>query len=402
MRDWGSLNYFTSDENGKNKIESFDCRSHPVWAMVERGRLFIMTFRAIPRTVVLALILTLVLIAWIATGGVLRFDEDTPPPAVQPEAAPIRVQAQWLDAVEYAPKLSVQGQIEPWQHLELGARVSGTVERLPAAIGESVQEGQVIAELSIEDRAVQISRFEAEVRQREGELAAAQRLRSSQMQSETGILRLTTELARARADLAAARLEFAHTRPEAPFDAVVDRHLVEIGDYVQPGTPLVRLVAVDRLKVTGQVPQQSIAPIEIGQEVDVDLLDGRRLVGSVHFIASAADPDSRSFRIEVAVPNPERLRIAGGSATLGVHLAPLMAHRVSPALLSLDQEGRLGVWRLDEEDRIRFGPVRLLSADNDVAWLAGLPDRVRLVTRGAGFADPGQQVVPVDSPTPDP
>ncbi len=360
-----------------------------------------MRFSVIPRTVMLALLLTAGLIAWMATGGILRFDEEAPPAQIPPEYAPISVQTQWLDAVEHAPRLTLQGQIEPWQQLELGARVAGTVERLPVATGETVVTGQVIAELSVENRAAQIARFEAEIRQREGELAAAQRLRSSQMQSATEILRLTTELARARADLDAARLALSHTRPQAPFDAVVDRHLVEVGDYVQPGLALVRLVAIDRLKVTGQVPQQSIVHVEVGQTVDVDLLDGRRLPGVVHFISSAADRGSRTFRVEVAVQNPERLRIAGGSATLGVHLAPVMAHRVSPALLALDRDGRLGVWMLDDEERLRFGPVRLLSADNDAVWIGGLPDRVRLVTRGAGFAEPGQRVVAVDQPAPD-
>lgn len=360
-----------------------------------------MSGRRVPTTIWTALALTVALIAWLATGGLLRFEEDAPEAEPQAAAAPVTVQTQWLDAVEHAPRLTLQGQIEPWQQLELGARVAGTVERLPAPTGEPVTRGTVVAELSVENREAQISRFQAEIRQREGELSAGQRLRSSQMQSETEILRLSTELARARADLDAARLALAHTRPEAPFDAVVDRHMVEIGDYVQPGMPLVRLVAIDRLKVTGQVPQQSVGHVGLGQSVDVDLLDGRRLSGSVSFISSAADPGSRSFRVEVAVPNPERLRIAGGSATLGVHLEPVMAHRISPALLALDPDGRLGVWTLDEDDRLRFGSVRLLSADSEGAWVGGLPERVRVVTRGAGFAEPGQRVVAVDRLEPD-
>ncbi len=353
--------------------------------------------RFIPGPVTLAVVLALGLIGWLVSGAVNTFSETEPEVPVPPAAPPMQVEARWIDAERHSPRLTLQGQVEPMQQVEHAAQIAATVEALPVAAGATVRKGDPLLRLSMDARPAQVQRFEAEVRQRESELAAVERLRGSGMQTETERLRLQGELARARAELEAARLAVAHTRPVAPFDAVLDRRMVEVGDYVQPGTPLVRLVAIDRLKVTAQVPQQEVVHLAPGQHVDVDLLDGRRLPGALTFIASAAEPGTRSFRIEAELDNPERLRIAGASATLRVHLPAVMAHRVSPALLMLDRDGRLGLPVVDEDERMAVAPVRLLSVDNEGAWITGVGDRVRLIARGAGFVQPGERIVPVDA-----
>lgn len=349
-----------------------------------------------PGPVTLAVVLALGLIAWMVSGSVHVFREDEPPIPALPPTTSMQVETRWMDAEQYAPRLTLQGQIEPMQQLEYASQIAATVEALPLAAGAPVSKGQVFAHLSLDARQAEATRFEAEVRLRESELAAVERLRGSGMQTETERLRVLGELARVRAELEAAHLAIAHTRPAAPFDAVLDRRLVEVGDYVQPGTPLARLVAIDRLKVTAQVPQQEVIHLGIGQRADIDLLDGGRLTGTLTFIASAAEPGTRSFRVELEIDNPDRLRIAGASATVRIHLPSVMAHRVSPALLALDGDGRLGVRLVDEDDRMRIAPVRLLSVDNDGAWIAGVGERLRIITRGGGFVAPGDQVVPVD------
>ncbi|MFN3985990.1 MAG: efflux RND transporter periplasmic adaptor subunit [Rhodocyclaceae bacterium] len=349
-----------------------------------------------PGPVTLAALLTLALVAWMASGAIDAFREDEPEQPVPVAVGALRVETRWVEAEAYSPRLVLQGQIEPWQQVEVAAQVAATVEALPLELGTELNRGDVFAQLSVDTRREQVARYEAEVDQRERELAANERLRGTNMQTETAALRLRSELAASRAELAAARQALAHTRPAAPFAAMLDRHLVEVGDFVQPGTPLARLVAIDRLKVTAQVPQQEVAHLQPGQAVDVDLLDGRRLGGTLVFVASAAEAGTRSFRIEVEVANPERLRIAGASATLRVHLPTLLAHRLSPALLVLDRDGRLGVRVLDDDDRVADLPARLLSVDNDGARLADLPPRLRLITRGGGFVAVGERAAAIE------
>jgi multidrug efflux system membrane fusion protein len=240
-------------------------------------------------------------------------------------------------------------------------------------------------------------RWQSRVRKLEADLAAARRLRASNLAAESEVLALESELAAANAELTSARQAINHLTPEAPFDGTINRKSVDTGDLVQVGSPLFQLVRVDRLKATAQIPQQSVGDVATGQAVRVDLLDGSRLSGIVTFVASAASPETRSFAVEIAVENPDRKRVAGGSASLRVALPEVKAMFISPAYLSLGDDGRPGVKYVNGENRVEFGEVKLLSVSTDGAWVTGLPDEIRLITRGGGFVSTGEQVVPVDA-----
>ncbi len=340
----------------------------------------------------LALLVVLALVIWMWSGEVRVAEDEAPEPVAQAEQALPRVEVQLLDNQPYQPSLSVQGQLQPWRTVTVVAQIDGTVESLPLPQGSRVSEGTPLLELSPDDRPAQALKAEAKVRQIQAELAAVDRLRSDNLVSQAEKLRLESELAAAQAELSRARVVSRQLAPAAPFDGVINRRLVELGEYVQPGQPLLELVQVDRLKVSGYAPQQTVARLAEGQPVEVALLDGRRLEGKLSFVASAADPDSRSFRVEAEVANPERLRIAGASATLKVLLPEQPAVFLSPAYLKLGEDGRLGVSLVDADNRVTFEPVEMLSATTEGAWVSGLADQSRLITQGGGFVSQGQQV----------
>lgn len=340
----------------------------------------------------LSLLVVVLLVIWMATGE-LKVASDTPPDEPQQESKKLtRVETQTLDAEDYQPVLSVQGQLEPWQAVEVSARVSGTVEALQVQLGDQVTAGQALLEISADGRQAVAQRWRASIRKLEADLAAARRLRASNLAAETEILGLESELAAARAELAAADLALEHLKPEAPFAGVVNRRDVDPGTLLQVGTPLVEIVQIDRLKATGRIPQQRVKEVEPGQAVEVSLLDGTRLAGVVSFVASAADPETRSFPVEIVVENPDLKRAAGGSASLGIRLPEQKALFISPAYLSLDDDGRPGVKHVDDENRVVFSRVNLLDVGTDGAWVSGLPESIRLITRGAGFVVEGETV----------
>lgn len=354
-----------------------------------------MTIRFPRSPVTLAVILALGLAIWLFSGDWRQSRETMDDPFASETEKPARVEVGTRGATPYQPEVVLQGQLEPWQAVRLNAQVSGTVEALPAALGDSVSRGDPLVQLSEENRSEQVEQARAELERAESDLTGASRLRGEDLASQSEYLARKADVAAARAGLRAARLALEDSRPEAPFDGIVNERMVDVGDQVQPGTPLVELVQVDRLKATGRVSQQKAGPLKEGQPVRVRLLDGRELSGELTFIASSAHPETRSFRIEAELENPERLRVAGSTATLRIGLDEELATRLSPAHLNLDEHGKLGVKHVDSDDVVRFSRVRLLSTDNEGAWVSGLPMRIRLITRGAGFVTPGQKVVPV-------
>ncbi|HEY9042373.1 MAG TPA: efflux RND transporter periplasmic adaptor subunit [Rheinheimera sp.] len=342
--------------------------------------------------VVIAVILTVALLLWLFSGDNYSAKQQAPAEQQVPKAEIAVVETEWSDAKAYQATQVAQGQVLPWRSVSIKAQQAGTVEALLKQQGDSAAQGDKLLRLSDEGRAASLAQAKANLVLRKSELDSARALGKNKFLSATELTRLESELAKAQAELTAAELAVTQREPVAPFDAMVDRRHIEIGSLVQPGTELMQLVQIDKLKVTAQVPQQDVSALALGQQVTLRLLDGRELDGELSFISFAADTATRSFYIEVTAENPELWRVAGASATVEISLNAIQAHHISPALLSLNNSGQLGLSVVNEQQTVEFYPITLLSTDNDGAWVSGLPERAQIITQGAGFVKAGDTV----------
>ncbi|WP_339651247.1 efflux RND transporter periplasmic adaptor subunit [Halopseudomonas pelagia] len=342
--------------------------------------------------IALAVLMAVVLGLWLLLGEKRSAQDEAPPFEAQLEERLHQVETRWSQAQPLAREQVLQGQLQPWQQVQVMAQVSGRVEKLSRQQGDQVSAGDVLLELSDEGRSMQLAQARADYRLRQTELQSTRKLRASNYATETEIVRLEGELARAAAELKSAELAVQYNQPVAPFDGVVDRRYVDVGELVQSGAELMSLVNVKRLKATAQIPQQDASRVAVGQQVKVQVTGGRELEGLVRFVSLAADPATRSFYVEIEADNPELWRVAGGSATLRIQLPPVLAHQFSPALLRLGPDGQLGVHAVDENGQVINHPVRVVAITNDGATVEGLPEKLQVITQGAGFVKPGQQV----------
>src|SRR5690554_6413427 len=330
-----------------------------------------------PLPPLLAVIVTLALVAWLALGD-MQHVQDAPPkgePAAEP--TPQRVEVSERRAEAHSPQLVLQGHLTADRELTLRARQPGRVEALPVAEGERVEAGTVVLALA------------------RAELAGADDLRRRQLLSNTDYLRLPSGAARAAAEVASLRRQLDDTRPAAPFEGVLERLDVELGELLQAGEAFGQLVDDRHLVARAWVPQRDAHELEAGLPAELHLLDGARLEGEVSLVGRRAEDETRSFPVEARVANPEGRRLAGASATLVVTLSRRQVQRLSPALLELDDDGRLAVKHLDDEDRVVRTAVTLVDSSQEEARVAGLPERVRLITLGGGLVAPGERVTPV-------
>ena len=342
--------------------------------------------------IIIAIVLAVALLLWLLSGDNYSAKKQAPAEQQVPEQQLPLVETRWSEAEPYQLTQVAQGQILPWRSVSITSQQAGTVTDVLAEQGERVAKGDKLLRLSDEGRSALLAQAKANLTLRQDELASARALSKSQFLSATDLTRLQSELAQAEAEFERARLALQQIEPVAPFDGMVDRRHVEVGDGVQVGTELLDLMQIDKLKVTAQIPQQHVTALAEGQNVALSLLDGRELSGTLSFISFAADTATRSFYIEVTVANPQLLRVAGGSATVTVQLSPVEAHLISPALLSLDNTGKLGVSVVNEQQQVVFYPVTILSANNEGARVSGLPQRARIITQGAGFVKTGDSV----------
>ncbi|ART81482.1 hypothetical protein CBP31_01565 [Oceanisphaera profunda] len=341
------------------------------------------------------LILVLMLLAfWLWRGELYQAQSQAPDEqrALQQTTAKLFfVEASDFKAEPYQAEVLLQGKLAPIHSVNLRAQVSGTVLTRPE-LGQRVAKNDALITVSDDGRRVQLEQAQADLALRQAQVSAGARLRAKQHISETDYLSLKAAAVSAKAAVANAKLAVSHSEIVAPFAGQVDSLPVEQGGFVQVGDELLTLVDVSRLKLTAHVPQQAVLKLNTGLPVRAVLLDGRELNGKLDFIAQAADDQTRSFALEAKLDNPHGWRVAGASVGLHIQLPKQDAIRLSPALLALNKQSQLGVYLLDEQDRMQWQQVTLLSITTEQAWVSGLPSSVRLVTRGADFVAAGTVV----------
>lgn len=351
------------------------------------GRLFNAT------TLVFLAIVGLVVV-WIGSGMMGREDEAPPAPA---ERALPSVAASVSEAEEVTRELVLYGDIEPTQIATVRARVDGVVEEIVSQ-GTRVVAGDILARLSTDDREARRARAEAQLATAEQSAGNARQLFERGVGPETTVQTTAAELEAARAELRAIELEIANTEVVAPIAGVVNRLISDIGAYVSPGGEVLEIVDNDPLLAVVTVQQGDISGVRPGMRARVSAIGGDTREGTVSFVSPIADAATRTFRVEVEVANPDGELPSGISAEVVIPVETLSAHYISPALARLDTEGRLGVYLVDEEDRIQFAPMQIVYADAGGIWITGVEDGSRLVTISQGALQPGERVEVRETP----
>jgi multidrug efflux system membrane fusion protein len=279
--------------------------------------------------------------------------------------------------------------------MHLRAETDGTVESLPVSKGQRINTGEVIAELSADNRLANLAVAKANQVQAQNEYAAASKLQKQGLQSQTALNTAAAKLESANAQVQAAQLEIGDTVLRAPFDALIDNIEVELGDFLDRGGRIATLIDNSKLLITGSVPQKNIVDVKAGSPAIAKLITGESLNGTVRYISSMADSATRSFGIEVIIDNPPASTMSGVSAEISIPVETISAHLISPAILALDDDGTLGVKAVNDNNEVIFHAVSVVKTESDGAWVTGIPDNVTLITLGQGFVNPGEQVQPV-------
>ena len=294
-------------------------------------------------------------------------------------------------------QIAVSARAEPNRWIEIKAETEGRVIRLGAERGARVAEGDIIAELDVRDREARIAEAEALVEQRKLQYDAALRLKDQELISDVQIAEARAQLVSARASLERFQLDMQYTRITAPFDGVLVERSVEIGDYVKSGDQIADVADTDPLIIAGEVSERDVGPLSVGRPGFARLIDGTVVQGRVRYLAPVAEESTRTFSVELAVPNPDGKLRAGQTAEMLLAADETRAHLLSPALLTLDDDGNVGVKAVDESDKVLFYPVEIANSGPEGISVTGLPDELDLITVGQGFVNPGQYVRPVPS-----
>lgn len=351
----------------------------------------------------IALAIALAATGWLASpylADALRGDAgtgETPAESVEApvEKAPMRVQIRNSVAEMHVNSLLLTGQTEASRHAVVKAETAGRVVAIEAVEGAPVGEGDVILRLAVDDREALLDEAKALVKQRKIEYTAASKLSSKGYQTQTRLAETRANLESATARLRRIEIEIERTVIRAPFDGVIQTRMVEVGDYLKVGEPAALVIDLDPLIAVAQVSEREVAGVADGVEGQVRMITGDVTDGRVRYVSSAGSEGTRTFRVELEIENAGNRLAAGLTSEIRLPVATVEAHNMSPAALTLDDRGVIGVKTVDADNIVRFHPVELVSDGKDGIWIAGLPREAAIITVGQEFVLPGQTVTPV-------
>jgi RND family efflux transporter MFP subunit len=365
--------------------------------------------------------------------------EEVPPPATASVAPVTRG--------DLASTLTVAGEFQPFQEVELHAKVSGYIRRIYVDIGDKVKAGQVIATLEVPELNAQVAGSEAEVRHSQSEISRAQsgvvlaqanyaalhaaytRLEEAAKQRPGLVAEQELDDSRAKDQDAEARINVAKAALEAtqeqlgiskadrqrftamqdysvvtaPFTGVITMRYADVGSLIQAGTtsntqsmPVVKLAQSDLLRLRMPIPEEDVPFIKTGGDVQIKLqATGKTISGKIIRFTRELATSTRTMLAEVDVPNPDLTLSTGMTAEAIIVLQAQENALTAPAGAVLKGNGQPYVLMVDSDNRVKRVPVTLgIQGSDRVQIIGGLTEHQSVIVSGQSNYQAGQIVRP--------
>lgn len=346
----------------------------------------------IKRAYVLAAMFAVLIILWFLINSLGSDDNKTmAPPITKSDVLPV-VTVQNLTATPHAYTLSLHGQTEPNREVSVKAETAGLVVKTPIKEGQKVTRGTLLCAQDVDARGAMLDQAKAQLKSRELDLAAAQTLVEKGFRSSTQAAAAKAARDGALANVKQAEIELGNVEMRAPFSGIFEKQMAELGDYLAPGQACGLLVDLDPIIVIGNATETQISNVKVGDTAKAVLATGQSVEGIVRFVENRANPATRTFRIEVEVPNPEGALKAGVSGTIRLATDEILAHLIPSEVLTLNDTGNLGVRYVDYGNKVRFASIETIDDSPNGVWVTGLPDQARIIVRGQDYVTQGIEV----------
>ncbi len=357
------------------------------------------------------------------------------------EAAPathlVKVRVRKVVGQQVDSAVILRGETQAAREVDVRSETSAVVASAPIRKGTQVNAGDTMCELDPGTRGAaldetqaklaearsRIPEAEARVEEARARLAeaeinqnAATRLGQDGFASQTrvagadasvatakaGVSSATSGLEAARSGIEAATAAVASAQTEierltikAPFDGLLESDTAELGSLLQPGALCATIIQLDPIKLVAFVPETEVNRVTLGALAGARLAaGGGEVVGEVTFLSRSADPETRTFRVEIEVSNDDLAIRDGQTAEIAISSAGVNAHLIPQSAMTLNDEGALGVRMVDADAIGSFAPVSIMRDTMKGVWVTGLPDEADVIVVGQEYVTAGVKVAP--------
>ena len=340
--------------------------------------------------------------AWIATGefssvGSAQEASGTESPTsgkpADEKATSIRTVAA-IEAVfvDHARAIRLSGITVADKRVALAARSEGVIATLALTKGGSVEADALVMTLEGPEAVAQEKIAEIALAQKERDLDVAEKLSAGGSMSESQLTNARSARDAAAAELNRAQASADRLELKAPFAGIVDTLSVELGEWVQTGTPVATILSLDPIIVKAEVSELDLASIALGSTARIRLVDGTEMAGTVRLIAREASPETRTFPVEIALPNPDLRLPSGMTAEVKLFAAPAKAVVVPRSVITLTEAGDIGLRIVGADNLAQFAAITIIDDTPEGLVVTGVPEGVRIITAGQDLVRNGEAV----------
>lgn len=285
----------------------------------------------------------------------------------------------------------VRGRTEADDRVHLRAETEGLIIDVAVERGDAVDAGDLVCRIDAAAREATLLQWQAQYEQAEADFAATSELADKGFAAETRVRALRAARDAAKAGVEQARLDLERTEMRAPFAGAVEALPVRRGARLGLGDVCAEIVQVDPMLAVVAVSEQEVGHLADGMTATVRLVTGEEASGPISFISKAADPATRTFRVEVELDNPHQALRSGVTSEVTIPLEPEPAHLLPPSAISLADDGTVGV-KLAIDGRAVFTRVEILGDSGDGLWLGGLPETADVIVVGHEYVVDGGRI----------
>ena len=209
---------------------------------------------------------------------------------------------------------------------------------------------------------------------------------------ESNLANLEAQISNVKSILKNIKLDIAKTNIRAPFDGIISEKMVEESEFISLGTPLFTIIDLDPIKIEGYLSEFDVNKVSVGTKAIIEDSNGIKKNGTITFISPSAETSTRTFEITIEADNKDLSYKSGITTKIVIKGSELKAHKIPPSILTLLDDGTVGVKAIDNENTVIFYPIKTIKDTIDGMWVSGLPDKVNLIVSGQEYISIGEKI----------
>ena len=398
------------------------------------------------KSILIAFLIMLGVIAWFFSGYYSNNNYSQNQTKVEGEADnqenynKIIVETQISKSESINESIMLQGQTKENRSIDIKSETTGNVIKKNFLRGQIINNNDLLIEISIEDRKEQLSSLNKEFDRIKKEILlikekrdnnilkvdeqinlyqieynSAKELLKKGLGSESKLSLASYNLTQAKTELKEIDINFQsdsinlesllentkskiknikididNTKILAPFDGFVQSSYIEVGNYITPGDIIANIVDLNPIKIQGYLSEANVNKVKLGTQATVMVSNSLTKTGKITFISPVAETNTRTFEFIIEAENKDLLFKSGLTSTINIGINSVEAHKISPSILSLKDDGTVGIKTVNNDNMVVFYPIEKIKDTIDGMWVKGLPKEIRIIISGQEYVNEGQ------------